>query len=129
MNRLVLLVEDNPTNAKLERVLLENAGFEVMLAVDAEQALAALATRRPGLILMDLQLPGTDGFTLTYLIRSTPDFADLPIVAVTAYAMNGDESTTLEAGFNGYVTKPINTRTFVETVTQYLQRNVPNAPQ
>lgn len=126
MNRLVLIVEDDVPNAKLQRVLLENAGYEVIVAGDAQQAQTSLAERRPDLILMDLQLPGMDGFTLTALIRAQPGFADMPIVAITAYAMNGDEARALEAGCNGYLTKPINTRTFVETVTRFIARNAPD---
>lgn len=126
MNRLVLVVEDNPANAKLEQVLLENAGYEVIVVGDARQARATLAVRRPILILMDLQLPGMDGFTLTTLIRAKPAFAKVPIVAITAYAMNGDEARALEAGCDGYVTKPIDTRTFVETVTSFIPDNAPD---
>lgn len=120
MPELVLVVDDNPVNAKLERVLLEKAGYEVVVAPDASAALATLAERRPVLILMDLQLPGMDGFALTRRLREDPATASLPIVAVTAYAMNGDEARALESGCNGYLTKPINTRTFVGDVTRYI---------
>ena len=84
--------------------------------------MARLAERRPSLILMDLQLPGMDGFTLTRKLREDPATASLPIVAVTAYAMKGDEARALESGCNGYLTKPINTRTFVADVKGHLAR-------
>lgn len=121
---LVLIVDDNPTNAKLQKILMESAGWEVLVAGDAEQALALLRGKRPDLVLMDLQLPGMDGFELTTHIRSLPAFVDLPIVAVTAYAMNGDDARALAAGCDGYVTKPINTRSFAETVTRFVPHSV-----
>lgn len=120
MRDLVLVVDDNAANAKLERVLLEKSGYDVVIAPDATAALARLAERRPSLILMDLQLPGMDGFTLTRKLREDPATATLPIVAVTAYAMKGDEARALESGCNGYLTKPINTRTFVAVVSGYI---------
>lgn len=120
MRELVLIVDDNPVNAKLERVLLEKAGYEVAVAPDAHAALDVLTGRLPALILMDLQLPGMDGFTLTRRLRQDPATAALPIVAVTAYAMNGDEARALESGCNGYLTKPINTRTFVAQVVGFI---------
>lgn len=120
MSELILVVDDNPSNAKLVRVLLERSGYEVMVAGHADDALAALEQRVPSLILMDLQLPGTDGYTLTERLRAKPALATLPIVAVTAYAMHGDEARALRSGCNGYVTKPINTRTFVADIARYL---------
>jgi len=113
-----LIVDDNPINLKLLRLTLEVEGYAVRMAVDAEQALVTLATFRPRLILMDLQLPGMDGLDLTRLLKSTG--IDAIIVAVTAYAMKGDGERARVAGCDGYITKPIDTRTVGATVAHYL---------
>lgn len=107
----ILIVDDNPTNLKLARVMLAAEGYEVRVAVDAEEALALLAGYRPRLILMDLQLPGMDGLTLTRRLKDDPATRNVAILALTAYAMKGDEEKALRAGCDGYVTKPIDTRT------------------
>jgi len=114
----ILIVDDNPINLKLLRLTLEVEGYAVRMAVDAEQALVTLATFRPRLILMDLQLPGMDGLDLTRLLKSTG--IDAIIVAVTAYAMKGDGERARVAGCDGYITKPIDTRTVGATVAHYL---------
>ena len=114
----VLVVDDHPINLKLLRLTLEVEGYAVRMAVDAEQALVTLATFRPRLILMDLQLPGMDGLDLTRLLKSTG--IDAIIVAVTAYAMKGDGERARVAGCDGYITKPIDTRTVGATVAHYL---------
>jgi two-component system, cell cycle response regulator DivK len=106
----ILIVDDNPTNLKLARVLLSGCGYEVRTAVDAEDALAVLALFRPRLILMDLQLPGMDGFELARRLKADPRTRDITILALTAYAMKGDEEKALAAGCDGYVPKPIDTR-------------------
>ncbi|HEY0784035.1 MAG TPA: response regulator [Thermoanaerobaculia bacterium] len=123
MGEPILVVDDNPTNLKLIRVLLRAAGYEVHGVADAEEALAALATVRPRLILMDLQLPGKDGLTLTRELKSDPATCDIIVVALTAYAMKGDEERALAAGCDGYITKPINTRTLPGKVERYLRRS------
>ncbi|HLX06918.1 MAG TPA: response regulator, partial [Thermoanaerobaculia bacterium] len=91
----ILIVDDNPTNLKLARVLLAAEGYEVRVAVDAEEALALLASYRPRLILMDLQLPGMDGLTLTRRLKDDPATRDVAILALTAYAMKGDHERAL----------------------------------
>jgi CheY-like chemotaxis protein len=103
----VLIVDDNPQNLKLVRVLLTRAGHDVHTATDAEEALAAIATLVPRLILMDLQLPGMDGLELTRRLKSDPRYAGITIIAITAYAMKGDEERAIAAGCDGYLAKPI----------------------
>jgi CheY-like chemotaxis protein len=116
----ILLVEDNPSNSKLARLLLEREGHEVRVAVDADEALNQLQTFVPELILMDIQLPGMDGLTLTRKLKSEPRTRDIPVVAMTAYAMKGDEARALAAGCQGYITKPIDTRHFAGDVLGHL---------
>ena len=105
----ILIVEDNPINIKLFRVVLEKAGFQVRTAVDANEALAALAEFNPRLILMDVQLPGMDGLELTRRLKADPRYRRIRIVALTAYAMKGDREKASDAGCEGYITKPIDT--------------------
>jgi CheY-like chemotaxis protein len=116
----ILIVDDNPTNAKLLAYVLARAGYAVATAADATEALAAIASARPRLILMDLQLPGVDGFELTRRLKADPATAGIVIVAVTAYAMTGDEDRARAAGCDGYLPKPIDTRTLADTVASYL---------
>jgi CheY-like chemotaxis protein len=116
----ILIVDDNPANLKLARVLLSAEGYEVRVAVDAEEALALLDSFRPRLILMDLQLPGMDGLTLTRHLKADPATRGVAILALTAYAMKGDEEKALAAGCDGYVTKPIDTRTLPLVIARVL---------
>lgn len=127
-NAPILIVDDNPLNLKLARVLLAAEGYEVRTAVDAEDALAVLATFRPRLVLMDLQLPGIDGYELTRRLKAEPTTRDITIVALTAYAMKGDKDKAYQAGCQGYITKPINTRTLPEQVESYLNGSTGTAP-
>ena len=117
----ILIVEDNPVNVKLFRVLLEKAGFDIRTAGDAEEALAVLSGFNPQLILMDVQLPGIDGLELTRRFRANPRYQHIPIVALTAYAMKADQERALDAGCVGHIAKPIETRTFVNAVKEYLE--------
>jgi CheY-like chemotaxis protein len=107
----ILIVDDNPTNLKLASDVLVSEGFAVEAARDAEEARRLLAQRLPDLILMDIALPGMDGLTLTRLLKAEGRYARIPIVALTASAMRGDEERALAAGCSGYITKPISTRT------------------
>ena len=116
----VLVVDDNPTNLKLLSYVLASRGYAVQTAADATSAMAALRARRPRLILMDLQLPGLDGLELSRSLKADPATRDIIIVAVTAYAMKGDEERALAAGCNGYIAKPIDTRTFPALIAGYL---------
>jgi CheY-like chemotaxis protein len=122
MNPRVLIVDDNPTNLKLVAYLVRANGYEVDTAGDAEAALAAIAAHRPALILMDLQLPGIDGLELTRRLKSDPATRGIKIIAVTAYAMRGDEDKAREAGCDDYVTKPIDTRGLPELIANHLGR-------
>src|SRR5437588_1594453 len=116
----ILVVDDHPTNLKLCKVMLSVDGYEVHTAADAEEALALLGTVHPGLILMDLQLPGLDGLELTRRLKADPATRDIVIVALTAYAMKGDEQKALDAGCDGYVAKPIDTRRLPELLRGHL---------
>lgn len=128
MKARILLVDDNALNRKLAGDLLEIEGYEVQYCEDAEQVLQVLSEHGlPDLVLMDISLPGMDGLTLTRQLRSQPRFARLPIVAVTAFAMKGDEQKALDAGCNGYITKPIDTRRLPAQVAQYLSAQATEA--
>lgn len=116
----ILIVDDNATNQKLVRVLLEAEGCVIRTASNANDALQVLRTFRPALILMDIQLPGMDGLTFTRQLKLDPQTTAIPVVALTAYAMKGDEEKALEAGCQGYITKPINTRRLAEQIARYL---------
>ena len=119
----VLIVDDNPVNLKLARVVLARGGYTVHTAGDAEDALAVLERiPTPQLILMDLQMPGMDGLELTRRLKRDPALARTVVVALTAYAMKGDKAKAVEAGCDGYITKPIDTRTLAATVAAHLQR-------
>ena len=117
----ILIVDDNATNLKLVAYLMTSNGYEVTTALDADAALAAIARNAPRLILMDLQLPGLDGLELTRKLKSDPATRSILIVAVTAYAMKGDEAKALAAGCDAYVTKPIDTRSLPQTIARQLR--------
>lgn len=114
------MVEDNPQNLELAEFLLEDAGHTVRPATAAEELRRQLAAGLPDLILMDIQLPGVDGMTLTAELRGLPEARELPIVALTAHAMRGDRERFLAAGFDGYISKPIDVGSFVAEVEGYL---------
>jgi CheY-like chemotaxis protein len=116
----ILVVEDNPSNMKLVKAILLSEGYEVHLAEDAEVAQRKLATLHPQLILMDIQLPGMDGLTLTRLLKTDPHTRDILIVALTAYAMKGDQQKALDAGCDAYIAKPIDRLSFLGSIRQYL---------
>jgi CheY-like chemotaxis protein len=120
MGARILIVDDNPTNLKLVTYLVRANGYEVDTAGDAEQAVAAIAANRPALILMDLQLPGIDGLELTRRLKADPATRDIKIIAVTAYAMKGDQEKALAAGCDAYVTKPIDTRGLPDVIAAQL---------
>jgi CheY-like chemotaxis protein len=121
----ILIVDDNPTNLKLARVMLAAEGYDVRVAVDAEEALAMLGGFHPRLILMDLQLPGMDGLTLTRHLKGDPATSHVAILALTAYAMKGDEEKARQAGCDGYITKPIDTRTLPGVIAGFLAGHSP----
>jgi len=116
----ILVVDDNPTNLKLASDVLEFDGFTLLKAADAEEAQKVIARTLPDLILMDIGLPGMDGLTLTRLLKAAPRTRHIPVVALTAFAMKGDEEKALAAGCDGYIIKPIDTRQFSSQVTGFL---------
>lgn len=105
----ILIVDDNPTNLKLARIVLADEGYAIRTAADAEEALLMLESYTPHLILVDIQLPGVDGLELTRRLKKNPQTKDTLVIALTAYAMKGDEEKATAAGCDGYVTKPIDT--------------------
>jgi CheY-like chemotaxis protein len=124
----ILIVDDNRTNLKLARVLLAGEGFDVRTAVDATAALQVIETFHPRLILMDLQLPGMDGFELTRRLKASPAHGDVIILALTAYAMKGDEAKARAAGCDGYIAKPIDTRSLPGVIAGYLRGTTGGGP-
>ena len=120
MTRVILVVEDNERNLKLLRDVLEYAGYDVRVARTGEDGVTLAVKEPPDLVLMDLQLPGIDGMEAFRQLRASPRTADVPVVAVTAQAMKQDRERVLEAGFDGYVEKPISVRAFPEQVRRFL---------
>lgn len=118
----VLVVEDNPLNLKLARAVLEHAGFEVRSASTAEEGVAQAIAEPPDLVLMDLQLPGMDGYAGLAALRADPATHDVPVLAVTASAMPADRERVRAAGFDAYIEKPINVRDLPVQVRTALQR-------
>jgi CheY-like chemotaxis protein len=116
----ILLVEDNPVNRRLAVFLLRAHGYEVREATTAMEAFEILQTDQPDLIVMDIQLPGMDGLEITRKLKEQPATADIPVIAVTSYAMKGDREKALAAGCVGYVTKPIDKNTFIQEVAARL---------
>ena len=116
----ILIVDDNPASLKLARLLLTAEGHDARTAPDAEHALRLLETFEPTLILMDIQLPGTDGLELTRVLKANPATRHIVIVAVTAYAMRGDEAKARAAGCDGYIAKPIDIITLPGRIIDYL---------
>ncbi|SFD82527.1 response regulator receiver protein [Chitinophaga sp. CF118] len=126
MNQLILIVDDNPTNLKLAGDLLEIEGLNVQRVEDAEKALYLVYKFHPDLILMDVALPGMDGLTLTRILKADPATMNIIIVALTAFAMNGDKEKATSAGCDGYITKPINSRKFSGEVIEFLKNTIRN---
>lgn len=117
----ILIVEDNAMNLKLASVILNAAGYETRGAADAEEAAAVIAEGTPDLILMDLGLPGKDGYEFTRELRERPETTTVPILAVTSFAMKGDRVKAIDAGCSGYLTKPINRLALLEEVGSLLR--------
>lgn len=116
----ILIVDDNPTNLKLAADVLECEGHTIARARDADEAQEVLKHTQPNLILMDIQMPGMDGLTLTRLLKANSSYQHIPIVALTAFAMKGDEDKAREAGCHSYIIKPIETRKFPGQVAEIL---------
>jgi CheY-like chemotaxis protein len=117
----ILVVDDNATNLKLACDVLEWSGYQVSSAIDAEQAQQVIRQTPPDVIVMDIGLPGMDGLTLTRKLKGSEATRHIRIMALTAFAMKGDEEKVLEAGCDGYISKPINTREFAAQVARCLE--------
>jgi CheY-like chemotaxis protein len=122
MSTKILVVDDNPTNLKLASDVLAFEGHDILKAADAEEAQIVLADTLPDLILMDIALPGMDGLTLTRKLKADIRTRHIRIVALTAFAMKGDDQKAFEAGCDGYITKPIDTRKLPEQVAELLAK-------
>ncbi len=118
----ILYVEDNPDNRLLVRRVLLSEDYSLLEATDAMDALNVLKTTRPDLILMDINMPDMDGYTLTAKIKSLPGFERIPILAVTANVMRGDKEKTLEAGCDGYIQKPLDIEQLTREIEKFLSR-------
>ena len=122
-NKKILVIEDNQMNMLLVRDLLQFEGYNVIEAGDAETGITMAREYSPDLILMDIQLPGIDGLQATRIIGKEPELKEIPVVAITSYAMKGDESKAKEAGCVGYITKPIDTRGFAEMISGFIKKD------
>jgi two-component system cell cycle response regulator DivK len=120
MSKRILVVEDTEDNRRILRDLLTRAGYELIEAADGESGVSMAAAHRPDLILMDIQLPVFDGYEATRRIRANPETKNIPIIAVTSYALSGDESKALAAGCNSYVAKPFSPRKILAMVQEFL---------
>ena len=126
MSRNILVVEDNDMNMQLVEFLLEEGGYHIVKATSGEEALAitrdGAGTGPPDLILMDIHLPGMDGLSVVREMKSDPRTKDVPILALTAHAMRGDRDRFLEAGCDGYISKPIDVKTFLASIEKYVKK-------
>jgi len=123
MSKRILVVEDTEDNRRILRDLLTRAGFELIEAADGESGVSMATTHRPDLILMDIQLPVFDGYEATRRIRANPETRAIPIIAVTSYALSGDETKALAAGCSGYVAKPFSPRKILAMVQEFLPQS------
>jgi two-component system, cell cycle response regulator DivK len=121
VNRKILLIEDNVQNRYLVTFLLQARGWEVVHAEDGPAGLALAEQIDPALVLLDIQLPGMDGYAVARALRAMPKFNSVPVVAVTSYAMPGDRERCIESGCNGYLEKPIDPETFAPTIEKFLK--------
>jgi two-component system cell cycle response regulator DivK len=121
LNRRILLIEDNAQNRYLVTFLLQARGWEVVPAEDGPAGLVLAEQIDPVLVLLDIQLPGMDGYAVARALRAIPKFNSVPVVAVTSYAMPGDRERCIEAGCNGYLEKPIDPETFALTIEKFLK--------
>jgi two-component system, cell cycle response regulator DivK len=122
MKKKILYIEDNEQNLYLVTFILKKGGYEVVAARDGLEGIESAARELPELILLDIQLPRMDGYSVARQLRANPDLAEVPIVAVTSYAMVGDRDKALAAGCNGYIEKPVNPDTFMRQVEQHLKQ-------
>ena len=125
MNKRILIIEDNEQNLYLISFILQKHGYEVFAARDGQEGLDMAVSVKPDLILLDIQLPVMDGYDVARRLRTNTEFARVPIIAVTSYAMTGDREKTIEVGCDGYIEKPINPDTFLQEVEQHLVEMIP----
>lgn len=125
MKTKILIIEDNEQNLYLTTFMLEKHGYEVVPARNGREGIQLAEEARPALILLDIQLPGMDGYAVARELRENSRLVDVPIVAVTSHAMVGDREQALDAGCQGYIEKPINPKTFVAQVEQHLKGALP----
>jgi len=118
--KLIMHVEDNEYNRKIVRDLLSKNNYELVEAHNGEAALEALARRRPDLILMDVQLPKLSGLEVTRMIRANSTLAQIPVIAITSFALSGDDQPALEAGCNGYISKPFRPRDLLDMIRRFI---------
>ena len=121
MPKKILIVEDNEDNRELAVKVLRNKGFETVTAADGEEAIEKAVSEKPDLILLDISLPKLDGYEVAKRLKSMEEFKEIPIVAFTAHAMKGDREKVIVAGFEGYISKPINIREFPDQVKLYIR--------
>lgn len=121
IRRKILIVEDNQDSRELFVKILKNKGYDLIEAVDGEEAIEKALKEKPNLILLDISIPKLDGYEVTKRLKTLEEFQDIPIVALTAHAMKGDREKFISAGFEGYISKPINVREFPEQVKEYLK--------
>ena len=127
MSKRILMVEDTEDNRQILRDLMSSTDYELLEAVDGAEGLAMAAKHKPDLILMDIQLPVMDGYEASRRIKSNPELQHIPIIAVTSYALAGDEAKTLAAGCDGYIAKPFSPRLLLEKIREFLPRGDPLA--
>ncbi len=120
MSKRILIVEDHEDNRRIMRDLLTSAGYDLLEAETGEEGVSLAGTHLPDLILIDIQLPGLDGYGATRSIRSNPALREIPIIAVSSYALSGDDVKALEAGCDAYVTKPFSPRALLAKIREYL---------
>jgi two-component system cell cycle response regulator DivK len=121
MKKTILVIEDHEDNRRIMRDLLTSAGYEVLEALTGQEGVTSAETHRPGLILMDIQLPDFDGYEATRRIKANPTLRAIPIIAVTSYALSGDDVKAFEAGCDAYVTKPFSPRELLAKIREYLE--------
>jgi two-component system cell cycle response regulator DivK len=127
MSKRILMVEDTEDNRQILRDLMSSTDYELLEAVDGAEGIAMAAKHKPDLILMDIQLPVMDGYEASRRIKSNPELQHIPIIAVTSYALSGDEAKTLAAGCDGYIAKPFSPRLLLEKIREFLPQGDPLA--
>ncbi len=121
MSKTILIVEDNENNMYLISFILKNKGYDIVQARSGEEGIELAKNTKPDMIIMDIQLPGIDGYETTRRIRKTEEGGKVPIIALTSYAMTGDREKAISAGCTGYIEKPINTDTLMEELEKFLK--------